>query len=133
MSTIISSAVGTSSSTEIEYTIEAEEEWAPIEGNAIVSGDDDYDKKVNDSIKRSLRAGNRWAWCTVHVTASAGELTGHAYLGCCSYKNEKDFKKGGYYEDMQWEAKQDLLRQLKKAHDAYQDLMEAEDVATTTG
>jgi len=34
-------------------------------------------------------------------------------LGACSYKDEEDFKKGGYYEDMKKQAYNDLINQIK--------------------
>jgi hypothetical protein len=51
---------------------------------------------------------NLWNWCTVIVIASFKGLQGTAYLGQCAYENEDDFKKGGYYEQMQDEAFQEL-------------------------
>ena len=37
-----------------------------------------------------------WAWCDVTVIARFSDLTGTAYLGQCSYKDEADFKSDGY-------------------------------------
>jgi len=48
-----------------------------------------------------------WNWCTVKVTAKVPmlEALGVQYLGCCSYKDKKDFiENSGYYEDMVMEA-----------------------------
>ena len=82
----------------------AEPEHIPVRGNAIVSGDDDYDKEVEDSIISDLEKGNKWAWCCAAVEVSyvcpccGHEPDSHTeYLGGCSYKDADDFKRGGYY------------------------------------
>lgn len=89
---------------EVAYKVECLPEDVPVRGNAMVSGDAAYDKKVEDKILRDLRS-NPWAWCTAKVTAYAiadGVLleSDPEYLGACSYKSEADFKAGGYYDDM---------------------------------
>ena len=71
-------------------------------------------------IKSELNRGNEWAWFCAHVVAewidpaTGVSHTGHSYLGCCSHKDEKDFKSDdGYYPGMQQEALDDLNRQLE--------------------
>jgi len=54
----------------------------------------------------------RGNWCYVIVTARWGCLEGSAYLGCCLYKSEEDFKGGGYYEDLKKEAFRCLLDKM---------------------
>ena len=54
-------------------------------------------------VEEQIEDGNEWGWCSVKVTA---RLEGYGieeydYLGSCSYKNEADFKAGGYYEQME--------------------------------
>jgi hypothetical protein len=98
---------------DVEFTIEAEPEDIPVRGNAMMSGDDDFDRKVEDEIIADLEDGNEWAWCSVKVAAKWKRWEGRAYLGCCSYKNEKDFcQPGGYFEQMKEEALEDLNRQI---------------------
>jgi len=70
-----------------------------IEGNAIASGDDAYDKEVEDKIRAELEY-NQWAWCTVEVKVTINDCHTSEFLGGCSYKDENDFITGGYYEDM---------------------------------
>lgn len=99
---------------QVEFTIECHEEHIPVRGNALASGDDKQDKRVEDSIIRSLNNGNPWSWCTVEVTASYNGLQGTDTLGCCSYKSEKDFiKNSGYYEDMKQQAYDELIEKLR--------------------
>lgn len=69
--------------------------------------DADYNKHFDDFenvkwIDKELASGNDWAWCRVKVTARLEEydIEEYNYLGSCSYKDEEDFKKGGYYESM---------------------------------
>lgn len=99
----------------IRYQIEIEQDDIPVRGNAIASGDKATDKAVEDEIIERLDNGDTWAWCSVCVVAEAGGTEGRAYLGACSYKDEEDFRSGGYYEQMQEEAKEDLMEQLRRA------------------
>lgn len=95
----------------VTYTIKVEQDDIPVRGNAIGSGNADFDKEVEDEILKRLDDGDVWAWATVTVVATCEGFTGEAYLGGCSYKDEADFKQdGGYYEDMCKEA----LSELKK-------------------
>lgn len=97
---------------QVQFTIEALEEDNPIRGNAVVTGDDAVDKKVEDDIIKRLES-NIWAWCCVCVTAKWKGLEGTDYLGSCSYKDENDFKQpGGYYEEMKEKAYDNLIEQL---------------------
>lgn len=86
----------------IAITVEASASDLPIEGNAMASGDDAADKRVERWIKKQLDAGNIWAWCEVHVRVTyRGVLSADAYLGGCSYKSEADFRHdNGYFGDL---------------------------------
>jgi len=91
-----------------------------IKGNAMASGDGALDREQEDWIRRQLRAGNRWARCCAKVTATfeLGGVTfsGVAYLGCCSYLSEEDFKQSdGYYPQMCDEAREDMIATLHYA------------------
>lgn len=100
----------------IEYTLEAEPETISPEGNASAI-DDETDAEILSEIYRRLDAGDIWAWCSVKVTATHPDLPGFEgvdYLGGCNYADEEDFKKGGYWEDMKAQAREDLL---KRAND----------------
>jgi hypothetical protein len=109
--------VHTQTDGDITYCLFIDEEHIPVKGNAIVSGDDKEDAKVERSILRQLRNGNLWAWCTVKVEARHNDhpgVEGHDYLGACSYKSTKDFiQPGGYWDDMKSEAKDMLLTLLQ--------------------
>jgi len=98
---------------EIEFTVECLEEDMPIEGNVCATGDLVEDKEQEHWVRRQLREGNEWAWCTVKVSASWNGLTAEDYLGCCSYESAEDFKQpGGYYDDMKAEAAAELDRMV---------------------
>ena len=58
-------------------------------------------------------ADGDWAWCDVTVTARFSDLTGTAYLGQCSYKDEADFKADGYYDQMVDEAIEELQQHIE--------------------
>jgi hypothetical protein len=97
---------------DVNIRLTVSEEFCPVKGNVLASGNDAEDEKV---IKR-IAQGDVWAWCMVTITASLDELDfeGNSYLGCCSYKNQKDFlAPGGYYEDMKGEAIEELKGQIE--------------------
>ncbi|HEY3525971.1 MAG TPA: hypothetical protein VGK47_07230 [Nitrososphaeraceae archaeon] len=99
---------------EVDFSIEATEDDIPVRGNAIDTGNKAEDKKIEDKILARLRAGNVWAWCCVKVSASfKGIESDPEYLGACSYKSEKDFKKGLYYADMRQTAYDNLISKLQ--------------------
>lgn len=99
---------------QVEFSIDAEADFTQVRGNALVSGNDAEDKKCEDNILRKLRNGNVWAWALVKVTASYKGLEAIDYLGCCSYKDEKDFiENSGYYEDMKQTTYNELIDQMK--------------------
>lgn len=98
---------------EIKFTVECLDEHIPIKGNAIASGDNEYDRKVEEKLKRQLR-DNPWAWCSIKVIGEYRGLTAVDYLGCCSYKNEKDFRNSPYFKDMRDNVIADLQEQVNR-------------------
>lgn len=98
----------------LEYEIECLEEDASIVGNAMASGDDDFDDKCEQSILADLWDGNEWAWCTVKVSCSVPgyNAVGYDCLGCCNYRNQADFEACDYYDDMRGEARAELITSL---------------------
>lgn len=99
---------------DVTFTISCEEEYVPVKGNAIASGDSEEDARVEKSIINDFNNGNPWAWCTVKVTAKWNGFEAYEYLGCCSYQDEDDFKRpGGYYDDMRREALANLNSELE--------------------
>lgn len=79
--------------------------------------DDFDDEQSREWIRDQVSRGNEWAWCMAHVRVTytverkgsvPATLHGDAYLGACSYESEKDFREGGYYDDMVSEALDDL-------------------------
>lgn len=86
---------------EVKFTIEANEDYTPIRGNLINSGDLEYDLKVENEIIDQVNCGNVWAWCWVKVVAHWNGFQGADTLGSCSYASRRDFvENSGYYEDM---------------------------------
>ena len=85
----------------------------PVRGNACASGDDAFDKKVEDAILRRLDSGDVWAWACVEVRASFAGLSASDFLGGCSCEDVNDFIAGGYFEDMVAEACTDLAEQIE--------------------
>lgn len=118
----------------VEFSIKVEPEDLPVRGNALASGNEEEDKKVEDEIIRRLDDGDIWAWGFVTVAARYAGFEGTDGLGGCSYKDEDDFKQdGGYFEDIKWGAYNDLktslefaIRQGKRAAQIVKDLEKEE-------
>jgi hypothetical protein len=68
-----------------------------------------FAKNVHELEKVSKRD---WAWCDVTVTARFSDLTGTAYAGQCSYRDEADFKSDDYYGHMVDEAIDELQQHI---------------------
>jgi hypothetical protein len=98
---------------DVEFELIAEYESIPVRGNAIASGDNEFDKKVEDEIIERLDSGDVWAWASVEVKAKYKGLKASDFLGACCYKDENDFKQpGGYYDDMKKIAFDALKKQV---------------------
>jgi len=94
-------------------TLHVEQDDIPVRGNAAASGNDTFDREVEDEILERLENGDVWAWASVEVRAELQGLSASAYLGCCNYEDEEAFKKDGYYEDMVREAVDSLAIELE--------------------
>lgn len=105
----------------VTYEIEAEFDDIPVRGNAMASGDDAFDKEVEDKILRDIEDGDVWAWAAVTVTATYDGIPGVAgsdHLGAVSEDNEERFKEpGGYYDDMKNIARDELYKLLRERYD----------------
>ncbi len=109
---------------EAAIRILAETEHIPVEGNACASGDDDYDREVERDILDRLDQGDVWAWAAITVIVVWGPFEARAYLGCCSYANEDDFRQpDGYFDDLVAEALEELNRTVRET---YQQMKERE-------
>lgn len=102
---------------DVQWSIECLPEDLPVRGNAQASGDSASDKECEDYILRELAFGNCWAWCTIRVTCKWKAWYGVAYLGGVSVQDEGDFTFGNsdYYEQLQYEALEDLNGSLQRA------------------
>lgn len=102
-----------------EYTLECLPDDVPVVGNALASGDAEWDRRVENEILERLRRGDERAWCFVRVTCTIeveGEtFVGTAGLGGCSYDNEKAFREDPYFEDLKVEAREDAMSALALA------------------
>ena len=111
---------------EIKLTIEQDD----VSEMNFDSGEPEKDGELQHELYKRLSRGDTWAWCTVTVTASWGgwvgstRWVGSTSLGGCSYEDEEDFRKGGYYNDMVEEAVNDLNQKLAKVAQGLSKLME---------
>lgn len=98
---------------DVEIVLRVEYEEAAVRGNALASGDAVEDKACEDEILARLNQGDVWAWATVTVEARYAGLVGRNSLGCCSYRDEAEFREpGGYFDDMKAEALADLQSEI---------------------
>ncbi len=98
------------------FEVSVEMDDTPVRGNALCSGDDDADRRVEDEILERLNQGDPWAWGLVYVRATFAGFTGEDFLGGCSYASEEDFRTAGdYFEDMTRQACLDLLQMAESA------------------
>ncbi len=85
---------------DVSIHLEAVTDDIPVRGNACISGDDNFDRTVEDEILHRLEMDDIWAWASVAVTVSWENQEATEYLGCCCYDDEEAFQRCGYYPDM---------------------------------
>ena len=91
----------TLTSNDIRVVVTAFPDEIPVKGNALCSGDEDFDRQVESEILNRLEQDDVWAWATVCVSAEWEALKENEYLGCCCYESEEDFRNNsGYFEEM---------------------------------
>jgi pantothenate synthetase len=90
----------------------AEIEFEPEEED-ITPEDTLYEKESANRVRKDYNNGNIYAWFCAKVTVKYKEFEETDYLGACSYKDEKDFKRGGYYYDMVTTCVQEINKQIE--------------------
>ena len=86
--------------------------------------DIDIDIKTKNYIIKELNKGNIWIWCDVKLTGEYLNIKCSDYLSQCSYKNEIDFKNGGYYEDMQNIILNDINKSIEDIIKGYYEILD---------
>jgi hypothetical protein len=108
---------------EVSIEIEVEPEDSSVYYH-FATDDPERDRAEEVSIDKRARAGDEWAWCCVTVRATWNGIVGEDNLGCCSYEDEEDFKRGGgYYDDMVNNAIDALNMEVGKAFRAIEPLL----------
>lgn len=103
---------------DIKIAVTAFPEEIPVKGNAMSSGDEDFDHQVETAIYERLKMDDIWAWTTVCVTGAWEELTMHEYIGCCCYDSEEDFRNNsGYFEEMVDEILANLNKRIQNLYE----------------
>lgn len=104
---------------EVSYRCEVEPEHdVTVRGNAMASGDNVFDRQVEDEIIARLDAGEVAAWCCVRVIASI-EVNGHTFegfasIGACSYADEAEACREARRDyGLDDEAREDLIARLE--------------------
>ena len=104
--------------------LEIRESDVPIRGNAMVSGNSKYDRKVENEIIERLDSGDIYAWFDAKVTVSIEvngiTFEGYDILGACSYTFLTQFlESSGYYDDMVQTALDNALSELREYVEAF--------------
>ena len=99
-----------------EFTIECQPEYEPVESHFSPEA---LSKEDIKDIYKQVKNGNQWAWCNVKITCiltcDNEKFIGVSHLGCCSYKNQEEFVKDGYYDNMCSDAMADAEEACKCA------------------
>jgi hypothetical protein len=66
---------------EVTFDLELEPEHIPFRGNAIASGDPEYDREYEAELQERLDNGDESAWCCLTVTATWVSADGDEYAG----------------------------------------------------
>ena len=103
----------------ISYKVEFLPEDLQVRGNAISSGDEETDKRVEDEIIRRLDRDDISAWFCAKVTCTVVEgdytFNGVDFLGACSYNSEQEFLESDVVEDMKKEAYSGAVHSIREA------------------
>lgn len=104
---------------DVDIVISTEEEYDDPAG-FFATEDEEADAAEVADIKRRVRMGDPWAWCTVVVTVSWKDQQGRTCLGACSYESEDDFRENScYFDQMVDDAIQDLNQNV---HNTYSNI-----------
>lgn len=77
---------------EAQVIVSASPERLPVEGNAGTGEDLSYNSDWEQIVLDRMVHGTTWAWARVTVTVEWNGLYGEASVGCCSYRDEEDFR-----------------------------------------
>ena len=77
---------------EAQVMVSASPECLPVEGNTGTAEDLSYNQDWEQFVLDRMVHGSTWAWARVTVTVEWNGLYGEASVGCCSYRDEEDFR-----------------------------------------
>lgn len=99
---------------EIDFSLIVEQDFIGVRGNAIASGDEQFDKQYEDGILDRLDSGDEWAWAMVEIRGTWNGISASDYLGGCTYDDEQDFiENSGYYDDMREAVRAEIQKQVE--------------------
>lgn len=85
---------------EVTFELSVDFDHLRVRGNAMASGDDEFDREVEDEILARLERGDVWAWAAVTVCARWRSYSAYDSIGAVSCADEEDFRSSGIYDDM---------------------------------
>ena len=107
---------------DLAWEIRLHPEDRTLKGNLCDSGNPTLDARVEAGVQKRLDAGDQWAWCQVELVGTFAGMEVTEWLCEVSCLDEADFKRGGYYEDMQ----ESVLQAMQAWLDNLCDLLDKE-------
>ena len=106
--------------TEIAYTIEVQPGTLQDRSSSSALDDEPLFRERLEDVKQRISDGDPWAHCCARVIATCGLFKAMSYwLGYFTYDSEEDFMLSSDYEYMRAEAREELLKELKKSSEMY--------------
>ena len=105
---------------EIIYTIEVQPGTLQDRSSSSALDDEPLFRERLEDVKQRISDGDPWAHCFARVIATCEPFKAMSYwLGYFTFDSEEDFKKSDDYEYMRKEAREMLLKELKKSVEMY--------------
>jgi len=90
----------------------------------MASGDEAYDRQVENEIIRRLEDGDVWAWASVRAEGRWNGMVEWDSLGCCSYESREAFLQDGYWADMKLVIAQRIAEEFERIGKKYLEIQE---------
>jgi hypothetical protein len=101
---------------EVTFETKVEPDDTPVRGNAMASGDDEFDRETEDGILKSLRSENHYAWCIITIEARWEGFVGSSVLGGNSLKSDADVAETVESHELKAQALDDLNTRLQRIY-----------------
>jgi len=101
---------------DVQYKLSARIDDANVYKNVTHTETRVHDAFTISGILARLGAEDIWAWAFVEITCRVPNYAsvGTACLGCCTFENEEDFRRGESFDDLRRTARKALQARLAK-------------------